>query len=71
MQLYNNQLKLDLSVVFLSIELIEDFGSGGRDRTADLGVMNPPMEECANYVLATFTNIFRGSQPVGSAPVYV
>jgi len=26
---------------------------------------------CAKYALATFTNIFRGSQPVGSAPVYV
>jgi hypothetical protein len=33
--------------------------------------MNPPSEQCAKYVLATFTNIFRGSQPVRSAALYV
>jgi hypothetical protein len=53
----------------LGLQVVENIGSGGRDRTADLGVMNPPFKQCANHVLAAFTNIFRGSQPVGSAPV--
>jgi len=28
---------------FSVMELIEEVGSGGRDRTANLGVMNPPL----------------------------
>ena len=35
----------------------------------DLGIMNPATQQRACYVVATFINIVRGSQPVRSAPV--
>ena len=42
---YNNftttLASLDFLVCCKSLNFIEDIGSGGRDRTADLGVMNP------------------------------
>ena len=41
-QLYNNSTDLHFCFV-LKVELIEDLGSGGRDRTADLGVMIPTL----------------------------
>jgi hypothetical protein len=48
---------------------LEDRG----DRSSNVGGYESGLETfgntCANYVLATFTNIFRGSQPVGSASV--
>jgi hypothetical protein len=45
-------------------------GSGGRDRTADLGVMKPATEQRACFVVTTFTNVYRGSQLIIFAPVY-
>ena len=46
--LYNNYLELDFCLGSKSFELIEDVGSRGRDRTADLGVMNPEFATAHN-----------------------
>lgn len=42
-QLYNKSRELDFSVCSKSLNLLRKVGSGGRDRTADLGVMNPTL----------------------------
>lgn len=36
----------------------------------DLGVMKPATSQCACYVVTTFTNIYRGSQPYTIASLY-